>query len=117
MLKFLKSAPFSVPLLTAAVYILLSLCGHYITADSVGEDSVFLVIIIIQLVIFVNLVIILLNKKAEVMNVKIVELDQFQQQVQQLVPNVKKVLEEILLVINVKNVQLELIQLQKELDV
>ena len=61
--------------------------------------------------------ILLMLKKQVVMFVKIVELDQFQQQVQQLVPNVKKVLEEILLVINVKNVQLELIQLQKELDV
>jgi len=52
MLKYLKSAPFSVPLLTAVVYILLSLCGRYITADTVGEDSVFLVIIIVQLIIF-----------------------------------------------------------------
>lgn len=52
MLKFLKSAPFSVPLLTAVIYVLLSLCGRYISAETIGNDSVFLVIIIIQAIVF-----------------------------------------------------------------
>lgn len=52
MLKFLKSAPFSVPMLTAVIYVLLSLCGRYVTASSVGDDSIFLVIIIIQVMVF-----------------------------------------------------------------
>lgn len=52
MLKYLKSAPFSVPLLTAVVYLLLSVCGRYITAETIGNDSVFLVIIIIQAIVF-----------------------------------------------------------------
>ncbi|MBQ3081128.1 MAG: CPBP family intramembrane metalloprotease [Clostridia bacterium] len=52
MLKFLKSAPFSVPALTAVIYLLLSFCGRYIKAESIGNDSVFLVIIIIQAIVF-----------------------------------------------------------------
>lgn len=52
MLNILKSTPVSVPLLTGLIYLLLSLCGLYIDAETVGEDSVFLVIIIVQIVVF-----------------------------------------------------------------
>lgn len=52
MLKTLKSAPISVPLLTAAIYILLALCGHFISAETVGSSNIFLVIIIIQIIAF-----------------------------------------------------------------
>lgn len=52
MLKALKSAPISVPLLTAAIYILLALCGHFISVDTVGGSNIFLVIIIIQIIAF-----------------------------------------------------------------
>lgn len=52
MLKLLKSTPISVPVLTAVIYILLSLCGQYVSADTVGGDSVFLVIIVIQAIVF-----------------------------------------------------------------
>ncbi len=52
MLKFLKSAPFSVPMLTAVIYVLLSLCGRYVTVSTVGDDSIFLVIIIVQVIVF-----------------------------------------------------------------
>ncbi len=53
MQKILKSSPVSVPVLTAIVYLLLSLCGKYISPQSIGSDNVFLVIIIIQLLVFV----------------------------------------------------------------
>lgn len=52
MLNILKSTPVSVPLLTVLIYLLLSLCGQYISAENIGADSVFLVIIIIQVLVF-----------------------------------------------------------------
>lgn len=52
MLKMLKSAPVSVPLLTAAIYALLSLCGRFISAETVGGNNVFLVVIVIQIIAF-----------------------------------------------------------------
>lgn len=52
MLKTLKSAPVSVPLLTAAIYLLLSLCGHFISAETVGGNNIFLVVIVIQIIAF-----------------------------------------------------------------
>ena len=52
MQKLLKSAPVSVPVLTCFVYMLLTLCGRFVTAETVGEDSVFLVIIIVQIIVF-----------------------------------------------------------------
>lgn len=52
MLNILKSTPVSVPLLTAVIYALLSLSGQYLSAENVGSDSVFLVIIIIQIIVF-----------------------------------------------------------------
>ncbi len=53
MQKLLKSSPVSVPVLTAIVYLLLSLCGKYISPKSIGSDNVFLVITVIQLLVFV----------------------------------------------------------------
>ena len=53
MLKLLKSSPVSVPVLTAVVYLLLSLCGKYVSPQSIGSDNVFLVIVVIQLLVFV----------------------------------------------------------------
>ncbi len=53
MLDLLKSAPVSVPLLTSVVYLLLSLCGKYISPQTIGDENVFLVIIVIQLIAFV----------------------------------------------------------------
>ncbi len=52
MLNILKSTPVSVPLLTAVIYVLLSLSGQYLSAENIGTDSVFLVIIIIQIIVF-----------------------------------------------------------------
>ncbi len=52
MLKILKATPVSVPLLTALIYLLLSLSGKFVSAETVGTDSVFLVIIIIQIIVF-----------------------------------------------------------------
>ncbi len=52
MLKILKSTPVSVPLLTTLIYFLLSLSGKYLSEDNIGKDSVFLVIIIIQIIVF-----------------------------------------------------------------
>ncbi|MBQ3195645.1 MAG: CPBP family intramembrane metalloprotease [Clostridia bacterium] len=52
MLGILKSTPVSVPLLTAIIYALLSLSGQYLSAENIGTDSVFLVIIIIQIIVF-----------------------------------------------------------------
>lgn len=52
MLKILKSTPVSVPLLTVLIYLLLSLSGKYISEYNIGSDSVFLVIIIIQIMVF-----------------------------------------------------------------
>lgn len=53
MLELLKSAPVSVPLLTSVVYLLLSLCSKYVSPKTIGNESVFLVIIIIQLIAFI----------------------------------------------------------------
>ncbi len=53
MLELLKSSPVSVPVLTSVVYILLSLCGKYVSPKIIGGDNVFLIIIIIQLIAFV----------------------------------------------------------------
>lgn len=52
MQKLLKSTPISVPLLTGLIYLLLTLCGKYLTPDTLGDDSVFLAIIIIQIIVF-----------------------------------------------------------------
>lgn len=50
--KLLRAAPVSVPILTGVIYVLLNLCGKYLTADAIGNDSVFLAIIIIQIIVF-----------------------------------------------------------------
>lgn len=50
--KLLKATPVTVPLLTGLIYLLLSLCGKYIDKDTIGSDSVFLVIIILQIIVF-----------------------------------------------------------------
>ncbi len=52
MLKTLKSAPVSVPLLTVAIYLLLSLCGRFLGPETVGENNIFLVVIVIQIIAF-----------------------------------------------------------------
>ncbi len=52
MRETLKKAPISVPILTAAIYILLSLCGRFITASTVGGNNIFLVVIVIQIIAF-----------------------------------------------------------------
>lgn len=52
MLKFLKAAPVSVPLLTGLIYTLLTICGKYLSPDTLGDDSVFLAIIVIQIIVF-----------------------------------------------------------------